>query len=539
MRKSFALLLALVMMVTALPLAMSSAAAGENKLVFQMAGEPDSMDPTMNDYSSGSYALQSLFRGLYKFAPDDTLVPALAESYTVSEDGLVYTFTLKPDLKWSDGSDLRAEDFEYSWKRVLNPILASETAYTLYGVLLNGYECFVDQTATLDDIGVKALDPLTLQATLIAPAPYFLSMTATTAFFPVKKAIIDTYGEDWETKVESYVSNGPFMVSELKADEKYVFVKNPYYYNADEVMLETLEYVFLGASETVLLAFENGEIDVATSVNVDAEAMYKDTPNLMISDRIGYRYYEFNCENKPVDDARVRKALAMALDRKILVENVMQSFMPPLLGFIPHGFPDLVDPAMGWRDAHEDSFSEDITAAKALLAEAGYPDGKDFPVIRLVQTPDATLVKVAQAMAQMWKQNLGIQTEIVTVESGVYWADDTGTRDAGEFEVCYMGYTGDYMDPSSILYNFENLGAPTVTRWVNEDYNAVMAQVRSGAAGAEREKLFEEAELILSNEFPVIPIYSYISEALVSDAVTGFTRNYIGHPNFEYASISK
>jgi len=538
MKKTLSLLLVLLMAATALP-ATFSAAAAENKLVFQMGGEPDCMDPTMNDYSSGSYALQSLFRGLYKFALDGTLVPALAEGYTVSEDGLVYTFKLKPGLKWSDGSDLTAADFEYSWKRVLNPALASETAYTLYGVLLNGYECYVDKTATLDDVGVKALDPLTLQATLAAPAPYFLSMTATTAFMPVKKAIIDTYGEDWETKVESYVCNGPFMVSEMKPDEKYVFVKNPYYYNASEVKIDTLEYVFLGASETVLLAFENGEIDIATSVNADAEAKYKGTPNLMVTNRIGYRYYEFNCANKPVDDARVRKALAMALDRKILVENVMQSFMPPLRGFIPHAFPDLVDPSKSWRDVHGDSFSEDIAAAKALLADAGYPDGKDFPIIRLVQTPDATLVKVAQAMAQMWKQNLGIDTEIVTVESGVYWASDTGTRDASEFEVCYMGYTGDYMDPSSLLFNFESVGSPKVTKWVNAEYDALMAQARSGVAGAEREKLFEDAEIILSNEFPVLPVYSYISEALVSSAVTGFTRNYIGHPNFEYCSISK
>lgn len=536
MKRLLALFLALTLMTVALPMSASLAEAKENKLVFQMGGEPDSMDPTMNDYSSGSYALQSLFRGLYKFAPDGTLVPALAESHTVSEDGLVYVFTLREGLKWSDGSPLTAQDFEYSWKRVLDPALASETAYTLYGVIKNGYEHFVDQTATADEVGVKALDDRTLEVTLMAPAPYFISMTASTAFMPVKKAIIDEYGEEWETKVESYVCNGPFMVIEMLPDEKYVFVKNPHYYNADEVKIDTLEYVFLGASETVLLAFEGGEIDVATSVNADAEAKYRDTENLVISDRIGYRYYEFNTANKPVDDARVRRALTMAINREVLISAILQSDMPALRGFIPHAFPDIADPSKGWREVHPDTFSEDIEAAKALLADAGYPDGKDFPAIRLVQTPDATLVKVAQAMAQMWKQNLNVDTEIVTVESGVYWSD-AGQRDTGEFELAYMGYTGDYLDPSSILFNFASEKEENVMRWNNEAYNDMMKKARSGVTGEEREKLFEEAEALLTEECPVMPVYSYVSSALVSSRVKGFTRNYIGHPNFEYCYI--
>lgn len=456
----------------------------------------------------------------------------------MSEDGLTYTFTLRKDLKWSDGTPLTAHDFEYSWKRVLNPDLASETAYTLYGVIKNGYECYVDKTKTLDDIGVKALDDTTLQVELVAPAPYFISMTASTAFMPVKKDIIDKYGEDWETKVESYVCDGPFMVAEMLPQQKYTFVKNPYYYNADEVKIDKLVYVFLDAAETALTAFENGEVDVITSVSSDAEQKYAGTDTLLVSDRIGFRYYEFNCSVPALSDAKVRQALSLALDRATLVQGVMKSTMPVLLGFIPHKFPDLVDPAKTWREVHGDAFKEDVAQAKQLLADAGYADGAGFPTIRLVQTPDSTLVKVAQAMAQMWKQNLNIDTEIVTVESGVYWASDTGTRDMGDFDVCYMGYTGDYLDPSSLLYNFESTGSTKNTRWKNDLYDNIMKQVRGGAAGAEREKLFDEAETILAAEFPVIPIYSYVSTALVSSRVQGFTRNYIGHPNFEYCQIA-
>ncbi|HIS99578.1 MAG TPA: peptide ABC transporter substrate-binding protein [Candidatus Faecaligallichristensenella faecipullorum] len=536
MRKLLAMTLAVLMLVMAMPM-LASAEATEQKLVFQMGEEPQVMDPTMNDYASGSYALQNLFRGLYKFAEDGSLVPAMAESYTVSEDGTVYTFTLREGLKWSDGSPLTAKDFEYSWKRVLTPELASETAYTLYGVIKNGYEAFVEQSCSVDEVGVKALDDLTLEVTLTAPAPYFLSMTASTAFMPVQQATIEANGEDWETDPSTFVCNGPFMVQEMLADEKYVFVKNPNYYDADNVKLDVLEYVFLNAPETVLIAFQNGEVDVATSVNADAIEQYNGSDNMLVSDRIGWRYYEINTTAEGLTDPQVRRALAMSLDRNVLITAVLQDNMPALKGFIPHGFPDLLDDTKSWRDTHEDVITEDVAAAQALMAEAGYPNGEGFPTIRLVQEPTASLVKVAQAMAQMWKQNLGINVEIVTVESGVYWADDTGTRDSGDFEIAYMGYTGDYLDPSSILYNLDSNGSAKNTRWSNEEYDDLMNQLRNGVAGEEREKVLERAEELLAEEMPVIPVYSYTAQALVSDRVHGFTRNYIGHPNFEYCYV--
>ena len=372
---------------------------------------------------------------------------------------------------------------------------------------------------------------------MTAPAPYFLSMTASTAFMPVQQATIEANGEDWETDPSTFVCNGPFMVQEMLADEKYVFVKNPNYYDADNVKLDVLEYVFLNAPETVLIAFQNGEVDVATSVNADAIEQYNGSDNMLVSDRIGWRYYEINTTAEGLTDPQVRRALAMSLDRNVLITAVLQDNMPALKGFIPHGFPDLLDDTKSWRDTHEDVITEDVAAAQALMAEAGYPNGEGFPTIRLVQEPTASLVKVAQAMAQMWKQNLGINVEIVTVESGVYWADDTGTRDSGDFEIAYMGYTGDYLDPSSILYNLDSNGSAKNTRWSNEEYDDLMNQLRNGVAGEEREKVLERAEELLAEEMPVIPVYSYTAQALVSDRVHGFTRNYIGHPNFEYCYV--
>ena len=312
MKKLLALALCALTLVFACAAAMADAS-----ITFQMGGEPECMDPTINDYSSGSYALQSLFRGLYKYDADGALVPAMAESYEVSEDGCTYTFKLKEGLKWSDGSPLTAHDFEYSWKRVLNPDVGSETAYTLYSVIKDGYECFVSKTVSADDLPIRALDDTTFQVELKAPASYFITLTASTAFMPVCKANVEKYGEDWSSSPETYVCNGPFMLADMKKDESFTFVKNPNYYNADEVKIDTVKYVFLNAPETVRMAFDNGELDIATSVNSDALKAYTGTDKLMSSDRIGYRYYEFNCSKEPFNDARVRRALTLALNRKI------------------------------------------------------------------------------------------------------------------------------------------------------------------------------------------------------------------------------
>lgn len=536
MKRVLATLLTLALFLSLVPATM---AEETNKIVFQMGEEPRRMDPTMNDYSSGSYALQNLFRGLYKFDADGLIVPAMAESYEVSEDGTVYTFKLKEGLMWSDGSPLTAHDFEYSWKRVLDPELASETAYSLYGAIKNGRECFVDGTVAVEDLPITALDDLTLQVELYAPTPYFISMLASSVFFPVKQEVVEA-DKNWEWNDKIYVSNGPYRIKEMKRDEKFILEKNPYYYNADNVQIDEIELVFLDAMETVLVAFENGELDIAVSVNADAIEKYQGTDTLMLTPRIGYRWYEFRTDHEPFDDARVRLALAMAIDREVITNIILKTYEAPLLGFIPNGYPDLVDGTKSWREAHGNAFEEDVEKAQALLAEAGYPNGEGFPTFRLVQETSSNLSRVAEALQQMWKQNLGIEAEIVIVEGGVYWATDTGTRHSGDFDVCYMGYTGDYLDPYSMLSNFYSRDVNSnfkTTQWSNDEYDDLMELVSSGVTGAEREALFEHAEEILAEEMPIIPIYNYTAMALVSDRVGGFTRNYIGHPNMEYCYI--
>ena len=209
----------------------------------------------------------------------------------------------------------------------------------------------------------------------------------------------------------------------------------------------------------------------------------------------------------------------------------------PLNGWVPYGIKDVLEPAKDWREVKGNAFEENVEEAKALLAEAGYPDGEGFPTFSIKYTPSTELENVAQAMSQMWKQSLGIDCEVIAVESGVYWADDTGTRDAGDFEIAYMGYTLDYPEPSAAFNILENAEGNACTRWDCPEYIELCDSMRAAMPDEEREALYEQAEALLAQECPVIPIYNYASAALVSGRVQGFTRNSNGHPNFEYCTI--
>ena len=532
MRKFVAVLLIMVVC------CVSAAAAVEQKVVFQWSSEPQYMDPTLNEFEDGAQAILNLFRGLYKFDAENNLVPALAQSYIVSDDGTVYTFTLKDHLKWSDGSPLTAYDFEYTYKRILDPATASATAYELY-CIKNGYACATNaggnSEVSVDDVGVKALDNRTLQITLEAPTPWFLSLLASSAYVPVCKAIVEQYGDSWIKSPSTYICNGPFMPKAFYPEERYEFIKNPNYYASDEVKLEELHFVFLNASETALLAYENNEIDVLADVNTDAEIAYKGTDQLYSSNKIGMRFYHMNCTSEALSDIRVRQALVLSIDRKVLVENVLQSSYKPLYGYIPHGFPDILDPTKTWREANGNTFTENVEEAQTLLAEAGYPNGEGLPRIRLCSTPNASLVKVSQAMQAMWKQNLGIDVEVITYENGIYW--DKINKES-DFEIAYTGNTGSYLDPLSLLINFTTEKSKADgSNCDNPVYDEYIAQLQAGVSGQEREELLRACESELFNRCPIMPVYSYTTLRLVKPHVKGFQSDYAGHANFEYVYV--
>lgn len=501
-------------------------------LKYAMSSEPETLDPTMNNYSTSSIVLQNLFTGLFQMEADGSLTNGMCASYTVSDDGRVYTFTLKDDMKWSDGSPLTAGDFEYSWKRVLNPDLASPAAWELY--YIKGGEDYNKGTGSADDVAVKAVDDKTLEVTLNDPTPYFLYLTAASNFFPVKKAVVEG-PKVWTKSADTYVCNGPFSMAEINPQSSYVLKKNPNYFAADTVKLDGVDIVFIESPEAALSAYNSGEIDATgdSLVTTQAVQQYGGSDELKYFDKIGTRYFDFNCEHQQLSDPRVRKALAMALDRTTICQSMVASKPRPAYAFVPYGIP-YAGKTEDFRTTVGDLFQENVDAAKQLMADAGYPNGEGFPTLKLTITNTQENKDIAQVMQAMWKTNLGIETEISTFETKVYWDE----LYAGRFDVAYDGWTGDYLDPDTNLSCFTQDRTYNQNRWTGDkamEYDSLIKECRGLADNDKRMELFTQAEKILMDEMPIMPMYFLNAPLLAKPDVTGLTKNAIGHTLFRNA----
>lgn len=528
MKRLLALILCLALI--GIP-AFSLADEAEAKIIYAISDDPEQMDPTLNSYSRSSIVLQQLFRGLYKTGPDGSIVPALAEGYTVSDDGLTYTFTLRDGCKWSDGSDLTMQDFYYSWTRVINPDTGSKAVSGMY--VIKNARAYYDGECTLDEVGIKLIDDKTLEVTLENPAPWFVSLTSTTAYMPVKQSVVEA-DEAWTKSPETYVCNGPFYPVEFKTKERLVFKKNPNYIDADQVKIDTVEIVVIEAAETELAAYQNGEINVADNLSANAMAAYKDTDEYYAVDRIGMRYMDFNTEHEVLSNKLVRQAMAMAIDRQLLIDRILETTETPAFGYIPTAQPSLSDPSKSYREVAGDMFTEDVAKAQELLAEAGYPNGEGIGTLRLVVQASSSQKDLAQALQSMWKTNLNIDIEIVTYESKVFWDE----LDAGNFEIDLNGFTCDYLDPSANLTVFTTGSNCYENRWDDPTFDEMVSSSLLELDQAKREQMLIEAEKYIVDQMPVCPIHYYNDDYLVKPNITGVVKNYIGHISFEYAQVN-
>ena len=514
-----------------------NAEAAGNVLRYVMTGEPETLDPNMNNYAESSNVLLNLFTGLYQYSTDGTSVePGCAESHTVSDDGLTYTFKLREGLKWSDGSPLTAADFEYSWKRELKQETASTAAWQLY-YIKNG-EAYNNGQCEADEVGVKAIDDTTLEVVLNNPTPYFVNLTAANNFAPVKKEAVES-AEAWTKSADTYVCNGPFMMAEIKPQEGYSLVKNPNYVFADTVALDGVEMIFIEQAEAALSAYNAGDVDAMSGKSIETQAMtqYDGSEELHSYDLIGTSYYDFNCE-KEYMTKEVRKALAMAISRDTINQVAVPSKPKSAYAFVPYGIPYAEETEDFRTKVGNDMIIEDVEAAKQLLADAGDPGGEGLPTLQLIITNTKENKDKAQILQAVWKENLGVNVEIVTFESKVYW-DEHG---AGNFDVAFDGWTGDYPDPNTNLSIFNKSRMEKECRWRSEEalrYNDLLEEAATLADNNARMDLFVEMEQILMDEMPVMPVYFRNTMALVKPHVQGFTCDNSGHPLFRAVSMEK
>ena len=492
-------------------------AAAQNVLRVANSGEPDSLDPHQVSGNWEDRIIGDMFMGLTTEAADGTVVPGAAESWTVSDDGLTYTFALR-EHTWSDGTPVTAEDFVFGLRRILDPATAAEYAYLLYPIK-NAEAINSGSLADPEALGARALDPQTLEITLERPTSYFLGLLTHYTSFPIPKHKVEELGDDW-VKPGNIVGNGAYTVVEWVPNTQVRMAKNDSFWDAGNVAVDEVVYYPTEERNTGTKQFRAGEVDVQYDfASEQIDFLEENLPEAThISPELSAYYYVFNTKAPPFDDVRVRKALAMAIDRDAITEKVLRtgevaaySLVPPNAG--TYGEPPQVD----WAEL---PYAERVEQAKALLQEAGF--GPDNPLrFTLRYNTSENHKKVAIAIAAMWKQ-VGVEAELFNTEVKVHYND----LQQHDFQVARAGWVADYNDPENFLSLLRTSTGPmNYGQYSNPEYDRLMAESDLTTDAEARNAMMREAETLMLADLPVIPIYHYVSKNLVSPRVQGWVDN--------------
>jgi len=512
----------------------NSATPGEKMMVANLKSEPKSIDPAINSATDGSTVIFNIFEGLTRISDDDVPEAGLAETWDVSDDGLKYVFHLRDGLKWSDGTDLTADDIKYGIIRVLDRNTAS--AYPYHAYCIKNGKAFYEGQAKAEDVGVKVIDEQTLEIELDYPVPYFMDVLSWHLLLPLKKDIVESDPDGWAQKPETLITNGPFRVAEWKHNEYILLEKNPYYWDKDNVKLDKVKLVMITDENTSLTAFKTGKVDYISNIPpVQLPNLIKSGEAITLNN-IGPYFYALNVTKKPLDDARVRKALALAVDREAIVKTVTQGGEKPAVAFIPYGLPGVAE-GKDFRDEGKKYLDPkgNVEEAKRLLAEAGYPDGKGFPELSLTYNTSDEHKAVAEAVQAMWKKNLGIDVGLTNQE----WKVFLDTRKQGDFQMARHGYFADFYDPGS-LFDLWVTGSPNNdAKYSNPEYDRLVEAASKEQDPAKRAQYYHDAEDILMEDMPIIPMHYYSQNYMLQPHIKNMHVSPLGWEFFRSVDIEK
>ncbi len=507
MKKSISMLLCAVLLLAAFA---PVAAYADTEQVFRFAvtDDPDSFDPgyTLNSFAGPVF--YNCFMGLVRYNTESELVPGAASDWDISDDGLIWTFHLNEGMLWSNGMPVTAGDFAFAWQRVLTPEFGASGAYMLYDYILNAKE-FYDGTAEWEDVGIKALDDLTLEVTLATPCSYFTALLATWTYMPVCEAVVSE-NPDWATDFDNYVSNGPFKLDSYRMGEGIYLSKNENYWLADEVKLDKVDLMIFQDLTTAFNAYEAGELDGLTRVPSSSIPTLRGRDDFYSIPQFSDTYWMFNTTGEATGDARVREALTISIDRFSLIEDVLQADYVPATGHVPYGY--IQSDGQDFREAGGDYGITDapqIDRALELLAEAGYEDPSELTIRVCYYTSD-TVKKVAEVLASMWETNLGIHCEIESSEWNVFYDQVL----ALDYDVAAMGDAATYLHPMAFLQTYKGENPPLETGWRNADYDANIAAAIAETDPAKADEYLHAAEDLFMNDYVLLPLY-YGSTAMV------------------------
>jgi len=477
--------------------------------------EPADLDPQTVTGRPESNILRTLIEGLVIPHPK-TLepMPGQAERWEVSEDGTVYTFYLRPEAKWSNGDPVTAHDFVGSFQRMLTPSLGAEYAYQLH-LLNNGEAYHKGELTDFSQVGAKALDDRTLELTLDHATGYFLNVLIHYSWHPVHLATVEKFGgltrkgTRW-TRPENYVGNGPFVLTEWRPNQHIAVERSPTYWGAADVRLDGVRFYPIENADTEERMFRTGQLDVTRALPLSKIDEYRENHQdvLMVDDFLAAAYYRVNVNRPQLQDPKVRRALALAIDRIGLTQEIQRGsktpawhFAPPMPGFAP-----------------PDTFEDNVAEAQALLAEAGFPGGEGLPAIEILYPTSDSGRIITEALQSMWRTNLGIDVTIYNQEFKVYLE----TMQTQDYDVAWSAWIGGYPDPMTFLDMNVTDGGNNRTGWSNVRYDQLVDEVQAVRDPVARAELFYEMERILGDEVPVIPLYFYTSVYAKNPEVKGW-----------------
>jgi oligopeptide transport system substrate-binding protein len=496
----------------------------EGRVILGNGTEPATLDPSIATGVPEHHIFDALFEGLTAATlenPDEN-GPGVATHWE-TEDFATWTFSLRKDARWSDGTPLNAHDFTWSWQRILSPELASEYAEMLYP-LKGAREFNQGQTKDFSKVGVRALDDHTLRVELNGPAPYFPSMLRHYSWHPVPRHVIERFGSMTDrdtlwTRPGNLVGNGPFKLKEWRFTHSITVEKNPHYWDAEKVRLKEIVFLPIVSDATEERAFRDGQLHKTESLPLAQVPVYREKHPEFYHEHalLSTYFYRVNVNKPPLKDKRVRQALALAIDREGVIRNVLRGGQKPTTGFTP--------PGAGQGYLPPDVLRFDPEKARRLLMEAGYPGGKGFPRFEiLINTLEAHRT-IAEALQEMWKKHLGIQVTVTNQDWGVYLNSQKNLK----YDVCRAGWVGDYLDPFTFLSIWQTGDGNNQTGWSNPRYDALMQASLRERDTAKRLAMLQEAEALLLDELPVLPIYWYVRSQLIRPELRGFQPSLLEH----------
>ncbi|MCL0001437.1 ABC transporter substrate-binding protein [Providencia rettgeri] len=491
--------------------------AENQEVTRHLKDEPASLDPVKSVGLTEAQVMRDLFEGLVNQDDHGKPIPGVAQRWDTA-DNRIWTFTLRSDAHWSNGDPVTAQDFVYSWQRLVSPGTISPFAWFAALAGINNAQDIIDGKLPVEQLGVEAVDTHTLKITLNKPVPYFPSLTANFSLFPVHQKTVEKFGNDW-IKAGNLVGNGAFVLSDRVVNEKIVLVPNKNYWDHQNTVITKVTFVPINQESHATNRYLAGDLDITESFPKQRyQKLLKDIPNEVFTpDQLGTYYYAFNTQRAPTDDVRVRKALSMAIDRQLIANKVLGTGEKPANYFTP----DVTDgfkPEKGLYNSY--SQKELDQQAKVLLQQAGF--GPNHPLeLTLLYNSSENHQKIAIAIASMWKKKLGAEVKLVNQE----WKTYIDSRNTGNFDVIRASWIGDFNEPSTFLSLLTSQHSGNIPKFNNPIYDEVIASASIETNAQLRNRYYNNAEAIIAKEAPIAPIYQYTNARLIKPWLKGYPIN--------------